>query len=303
MPGSANERIFPFDEKGCHCGASFARLDTKTNLNPTVNGKLGSILKVFAGYLVLNVGTFLMLKLVVQYLSLDDHVGFLEQKQAYLHIKVWKFAFYVHVFSSVLTLLAGFTQFSAEILRKHPRLHRTLGRIYAWDILAINFPAGVVMAVYANGHLPSKIAFLILDSLWFWFTLKAITEIKRGHVQAHRDYMMRSYALTLSALTLRTWKILLTNTTNLSQETIYMMDAWLGFVPNLLCAEWLILSRQARCSSAAKKPQAGNHQDGHRIRAETKCKSNNPAEDGPQQSALCQGHEGFSPQSERADKR
>lgn len=270
-----------------------------------MNGKLGGILKVFAGYLVLNVGTFLMLKLVVQYLSLDDHVGFLEQKQAYLHIKVWKVAFYVHVFSSVLTLLAGFTQFSTEILRKHPRLHRTLGRIYAWDILAINFPAGVVMAVYANGHLPSKIAFLILDSLWFWFTLKAIIEIKRGHVQGHRDHMMRSYALTLSALTLRTWKILLTNTTTLPQETIYMMDAWLGFVPNLLCAEWLIFSRRAPFSSATKptKPQAGNHQDSHRIRAETECKGNNPAEDGQQQSALCQGREGLSPQSEGADKR
>ncbi|MDB6119113.1 MAG: hypothetical protein JWO08_2894 [Verrucomicrobiaceae bacterium] len=206
--------------------------------------KLIGIFQTFVGFLLLNVGTFLMLKLIVQYSALDDHVGFLEQKQDYLHLKVWKGAFYIHVFSSILTLLAGFTQFSTEILKKHRRLHKLVGRIYAWDILAVNFPAGLVMAVYANGHLPSKIAFLILDSLWFWFTLKAVLEIKRGNIQSHRDYMTRSYALTLSALTLRTWKIILTNTTSIPPETIYMMDAWLGFVPNLLCAEWLIFRRK-----------------------------------------------------------
>ena len=118
-----------------------------------------------------------------------------------------------------------------------------LGYIYACDILVINFPAAMIMAIYANGHLQSKIAFLILDGLWFWFTLKAIIEVRRKNIQSHRDYMTRSYALTLSALTLRTWKIILSNCTDLPPETIYMMDAWLGFAPNLLLAEWLIARR------------------------------------------------------------
>ncbi len=199
---------------------------------------------------MLNTGTFLMLRLILGYTALDDHVGFLQEKQAYLHLKIWKAAFYIHVFSSLLTLLAGFTQFSTEILRKHRRLHRMVGFIYVWDILFINFPAAIVMGIYANGHLPSKIAFLILDSLWFWFTLKAVIEVRRKNVQDHRDYMTRSYALTLSALTLRTWKIILSHCTDLPPETIYMMDAWLGFVPNLLLAEWLIARRkQVRLST------------------------------------------------------
>ena len=181
-----------------------------------------------------------MLRLVVQYTTLNDHIGFLQEKQAYLHLKIWKAAFYTHVFSSVLTLLAGFTQFSTEILKRHRRLHKLFGSIYAWDILVINFPAALIMAFYANGHIPSKVAFLILDSLWFWFTLKAIMEVKKGNIQGHRDYMMRSYAMTLSALTLRTWKIVLSNATDLPPETIYMIDAWLGFVPNLLFVEWMI---------------------------------------------------------------
>lgn len=234
-----------------------------------------AILKAFGGYLVLNVGTFLMLKLVAQYTAFDDHIGFLQEKQAYLQLKTWKAAFYVHVFSSILTLVAGFTQFSTEILKKHRPLHKLLGTIYSWDILFVNFPAALIMAVFANGHLPSKIAFLILDSLWFWFTLKAVLEIKRGNLQGHRDYMVRSYALTLSALTLRTWKIILSNATDLPPEIIYMMDAWLGFVPNLLAAEWLIFRRRNPTSADKRHAKNKHHGDYNEAEADDKC-SNAP---------------------------
>ena len=197
-------------------------------------------------YLVLNVGAFLMLKIVVQYSAFDDHIGFLEFKQDYLHITAWKIAFYIHVFSSVFTLLAGFTQFSSEFLKNHRSLHKLIGRIYVWDIVLINFPTGLIMAIYANGGLPSKLAFLILDGLWFWFTVKAVIEVKKGNIALHRDYMMRSYALTFSAVTLRTWRLVLSSSFDLDPQLIYMLDAWLGFVPNLICVEWLIFrSRNA----------------------------------------------------------
>jgi uncharacterized membrane protein len=199
-----------------------------------------SLLRTVALYVVLNVGTFLMLKIIVQYSAFDDHVGFLEFKQDYLHLKVWKAAFYIHVFSSIFTLLAGFTQFSSEILKNHRGLHRLIGRLYVWDIVLINFPTGLIMAVYANGHLPTKIAFLILDGLWLWFTVKAVIEVKKGNIAGHREYMIRSYALTFSAVTLRTWRLVLTSSFDLDPQLVYMLDAWLGFVPNLICAEWLI---------------------------------------------------------------
>lgn len=181
-----------------------------------------------------------MLKTISQYFALDDNVGFLSAKQEYIHIPVWKTAFYIHVFSSIFTLLAGFSQFSNYVLAKYKKLHRVLGRIYAFNILLINFPSGFIMAIYANGFIPSKIAFLILDCLWFFFTLKAIIEIKRKNVQAHKEYMIRSYALTCSAITLRTWKLILSSMFTIDPVTLYMIDAWLGFIPNLFFAEWLI---------------------------------------------------------------
>jgi hypothetical protein len=56
--------------------------------------------------------------------------------------------------------------------------------------------------------------------------------------------MIRSYALTLSAVTLRTWKIVLSHSFDIDPATLYQIDSWMGFVPNLLIAEWLINGRR-----------------------------------------------------------
>ena len=191
-------------------------------------------------YLLLSVGIFGMLLAIAQYATLRTDVGFLRFKQAYLPIRIWRIAFYTHVFSSSLTLIAGLTQFSADILHRYPKLHRIMGRIYAYDILLVNFPAGMIMAVYANGLLPSKLAFVILDCFWFWFTLRGVIAVRRGDIKAHRRFMIRSYALTCSAITLRMWKIILSHAFIIDPLTLYMIDAWMGFVPNWLFAEWLL---------------------------------------------------------------
>lgn len=203
-------------------------------------GVLKNTFKNLLVYLILTAGTFLMLRIIVEHFSLQPDVGFLKVKQEYIGNQIWRTAFYIHVFTSILTLLAGFTQFSSYILKEHKNLHRIMGRVYVFSILFINFPAGMIMAFYANGLLPTRIAFIILDSLWFWFTLRAFLEIKKGNIKAHKQFMMRSYALTFSAITLRTWKIVLSSLFVLSPLALYQMEAWMGFVPNLFLAEWLI---------------------------------------------------------------
>ena len=189
-----------------------------------------------------------MLRLVIDYSAFKTDTGFLKFKQGYINIPVWRLAFYTHVFSSIFALFAGFTQFSDHILKKYRKIHRLIGRIYVWDILVINFPAGMIMAVYANGHIPSKIAFIMLDILWFFFTYKGVAAVRKGNIKEHKQYMIRSYALTFSAITLRTWKLILSRSFNIDPLHLYMIDAWMGFVPNLLLAEWLIRRKSKKVS-------------------------------------------------------
>ena len=195
-------------------------------------------------YTLLCTAIFLMMRTTLKYTTFETNVEFLAYKQDYIQNPVWKSAFYLHVFSAFLALFAGFTQFSTTLLQRHRKAHRVLGHVYVWNILFVNFPSALIMAIYANGGIPGKAAFLVLDCLWFGFTLQALRyAIARKFVE-HRNFMIRSYALTFSAITLRTWRIVLEQTGWIDPAYIYVADAWLGFLPNLLLAEIIIQSKK-----------------------------------------------------------
>lgn len=182
-----------------------------------------------------------MAGITVAYIPYHTDVGFLRIKQQYIHIAHWRTAFFIHVYASLWVLLAGFTQFSGAIQRKNPRLHRGMGYIYVADVLLITGPAGLLMGFYANGGLSSRISFVLLAAGWIFFTAMALVRARQGDFRSHRHFMIRSYALTLSALTLRAWKWAITNSFELPPMDVYRAVAWLGWVPNILLAEWLIL--------------------------------------------------------------
>jgi Na+/phosphate symporter len=167
-------------------------------------------------------------------------VAFLQLKQSYIHITEWRIAFFVHVFSSMLALLAGFTQFSKWLLKHKPKLHRAIGYSYVVNVLMVTGPAGLLMSFYANGGISSRIAFVLLSVLWIGFTAIALYKAVKKDFKAHRIFMIRSYALTLSAITLRVWKVLFANYTDIAPMDRYRIIAWLGWTLNLLLAECII---------------------------------------------------------------
>ncbi len=177
---------------------------------------------------------------ISQYLTFNKEIGFLNYKQDLIDNKFWLFVFYIHVFTCFVCLLAGFTQFSTHFSKTKPKLHRFFGRIYFYNIVFINFPAGITLSFYANGHIPGKIAFISLACLWFYFTIKAIYHIKKADINGHRKFMIRSYSLTLSAITLRFCKLIFGNLSNWSYDTIYILDAWTALILNLIIAELII---------------------------------------------------------------
>lgn len=190
--------------------------------------------------------TFLMARITVEYLPYNTDIGFLQIKQDYIDIDHWRIAFFIHVYASMWVLLAGFTQFSSSIQDFYPRVHRALGYVYVTNVLLITGPAGLLMGAYANGGMTSKIAFVLLAIGWITFTAIALVKAKNGDYAAHRNFMIRSFALTLSALTLRAWKWGITNSVELPPMDVYRAVAWLGWVPNILIAEILIRRYELR---------------------------------------------------------
>ena len=111
------------------------------------------------------------------------------------------------------------------------------------------------MGLYANGGITSKLAFVVLAVLWIYFTATAVVKAKSGDFLSHRDFMIRSYALTLSAITLRAWKWSINNSVELPPMDVYRAVAWLGWVPNLAFAEFLIWRSRDRLARRRKNVQ------------------------------------------------
>jgi uncharacterized membrane protein len=184
--------------------------------------------------------SFLMLRIIWQYIPLQTDIAFLQLKQQYIHITTWRIAFFTHVFTSILVLLAGFTQFSKSLLRSKPILHRKLGYVYVINILVVTGPAGFLMSFYANGGIGSQIGFILLSICWILFTALALYYAVKKKFVAHRNFMIRSFALTLSAISLRIWKVLLAYFTDIPPMDRYRIIAWLGWTLNLVIAEIII---------------------------------------------------------------
>jgi hypothetical protein len=184
--------------------------------------------------------SWLMLRITLEYWPIRSDAAFLQIKQQYIGIRHWELAFWIHVFTSMLPLLAGFTQFTPILLSKWPRIHRLMGRVYVFSVCFVTGPASLVMAFYANGGITSRVGFVVLAVLWLVTTGMGWRKALRREWQAHREWMIRSYALTLSAITLRAWKYAIVFVFEPPPMDVYRLVAWLGFIPNLIFAEWLI---------------------------------------------------------------
>lgn len=183
----------------------------------------------------------LMLQITLRYIPFDSDVAFLQIKQTEVNvIKSYLPIFYIHVYSAIFVLFAGLTQFSSKIQTSYKKVHKFSGYFYAGAVLLFAAPSGMFIGCFANGGTTAKVSFVLLGILWFYFTLKAIILILKGDVINHKKYMWRSFALTCSAITLRLWKVILVYLFHPAPMDVYQIIAWLGWIPNLLIAEWLI---------------------------------------------------------------
>lgn len=197
---------------------------------------------------------WLMVELTLPYVTFEKNVDFLLTKLNVYHIKYWRYGFYVHIFSSTLVLIAGFTQFSRTVMKKMPKLHKVMGYIYAITLIFISGPGALAMAFHANGGVPARASFVLLTFLWYVFTITAMVFVFKKKWNEHGNFMLRSYALTFSAITLRLYAFGI-DYFHLPIKPVdaYITIAWLSWVPNLLVAELLIRIGFVKRLFASKK--------------------------------------------------
>jgi len=154
-----------------------------------------------------------------------------------------RLAIYAHVFGAAVALALGPLQFSNRLRNNYPSLHRWLGRLYLGVGVLIGGLAGLYMASHAFGGLYSRLGFTCLAIAWLYSGLRAYLAIRAQRVAVHRAWMIRNFALTFAAVTLRIY-LPGSMAAGMEFEMAYRAIAWLCWVPNLVIAELLFNKRR-----------------------------------------------------------
>lgn len=170
-------------------------------------------------------------------------VSFKLQKPNF-ELKPWIYVLYAHIFTAIFALMIGPFQLFIKPTHARRRWHRRLGYGYVVSIV-ISGIVNVYLSLFATGGWISGLGFMSLDVLWVSTTLIAVRKIIAKDVQAHQVWMLRSYALTFSAVTLR---ILLAPLAILlgDFEAAFRVVAWACWIPNLLVIEVVIARMRLR---------------------------------------------------------
>lgn len=185
--------------------------------------------------------SYLLLLITLQYIPLNFDVAFLRIKQDEIQLFHYKIAFFTHVYSSIFLVAIGWMQFSVYIRKKYNKLHKLIGKFYILIILLFSGPSGLLMSYYANGGIISQTAFILLSLLWMIFTYLSYYYAKKLDFKKHQKFAIRSFALTLSAISLRLFKFIIVFLFQPLPMDTYRIVSWLGWTFNLLLAEILII--------------------------------------------------------------
>lgn len=153
---------------------------------------------------------------------------------------------FIHVAGAVTALLLGSFQFLPALRRGSRPAHRWIGRVYVIGCL-IGGAAGVILAPGSSAGPIASTGFGSLAVVWIVVTLLGWRAVLQGRLTDHRRWMIRSWALTLAAVTLRIY-LPLVMAFDVPFLPWYRAISFLAWVPNLIAAElWL---RRAHPSNA-----------------------------------------------------
>ena len=151
--------------------------------------------------------------------------------------RIRRWGIFFHALLASIALAVGPLQFHRGLLLRFRPLHRLLGKIYVISAIAGSGLIGFYMAMYSFGGWITHVGFGGLATATAITTAVAFVRIRQGEVLAHREWMIRSFALIFAAVTLRLLLPLLVIVHGGNFMPAYQWVSWLCWVPNLLLVE------------------------------------------------------------------
>jgi uncharacterized membrane protein len=151
----------------------------------------------------------------------------------------------LHIAASAFAMILGAFQFLKVLRQKAPTVHRWMGRFYIAACF-IGGAAGGAIALSSTAGIVAGSGFFVLAIFWLSTTTMAWVCALRRDFASHERWMIRSFALTLAAVTLRLY-LPASMIFSLEFVTAYTVIAWICWAPNLIIAEiWIAVRKRPR---------------------------------------------------------
>lgn len=183
--------------------------------------------------------SLLLIRNTIPYFSFNKDFVFIEERAVLFLKPIYSYSFYIHIFAGIFCIGTALLQFSSFILKKRKAIHVVSGRIYVMVVLLLGAPTGMYMSFFAKGGLSEKVLFMFMAVSWFMFTLLGFTSILHRQILSHKRWMIRSYAMAMTAVTFRIYYIVL-YLLDVPELQNYEVSLWMSVIGNILVAEYLI---------------------------------------------------------------
>jgi uncharacterized membrane protein len=156
----------------------------------------------------------------------------------------------LHIAGGITALAVGVVQLWSGLTDRVTRLHRALGKLYVAVIL-VGSLAGFYLALTIPGNAPYAAGLFTLCVAWVVTTAMAVLAIRRRNVIQHREWMMRSYAVTFAFVTFRFGVDALASQ-GLPLADAQVIMAWACWAVPLLLLEPLLQFRKAAVTASTR---------------------------------------------------
>ncbi len=183
--------------------------------------------------------SLLLIYNTLPYFSFSKDFDFIVERSFLFENNLYNTFFYIHIAAGAICIGTALIQFSRYILKKTKAIHRWSGRLYVFVVLFLGAPTGLYMSFFAKGSFWERALFMFMAAFWFITTLYGLTTILKKNVLAHKIWMIRSYAMAMTAVTFRVYHIAfyLLGWDHLEN---YELSLWISVIGNMLAAEWII---------------------------------------------------------------
>jgi hypothetical protein len=178
----------------------------------------------------------------IPYFSFSYNFSFIEERILLFAKPLYKYCFYIHIFAGMWCISTALLQFSSAILKKRKKIHVWGGKVYVFVVLMLGAPTGMYMSFFAKGSIAERMLFLFMAVTWFVTTLKGLNAVHKHNIISHKNWMLRSYTMALTAVTFRIYHLFF-YAAGWDHEENYIASLWMSVIGNILIAEYIIFRK------------------------------------------------------------